>query len=542
LAAGLVVLAVLVAYATVWRAGFIWDDDGHVTPPGLRTVAGLWRIWAEPGATQQYYPLLHSAFWVLHRIFGDAPAGYHVVNVLLHAANAVLVGTLLRRLSVPGAWLAAGIFALHPVMVESVAWVSELKNTLSGCLYLAAALAWLRYEERRQAGRYAAAFGLFALALLTKTVTATLPAAMLVVAWWRRGRLEWARDVRPLLPFFVAGGLMGWMTARVEAVLIGAEGVAFEISPWQRAMLAGRIVWFYVGKLFWPAELAFWYPRWEPAGIPVWWSVAVLVVLAGLVWLAGRERGPLAGALFFGGTLFPVLGFLDVYPFQFSFVADHFQYLAALGIIVPVSAGVVRCCGGSAVARAVALMVLGVLGWLSFQQAGMYRSARRLYEQAVARSPESWIARIHLGRELQAAGEVEAAAVHYVRAIELAPEQPVGHYNLGTLLARRGRMGEAVVVLERAVQLRPGYAAARHNLGSALATLGRIEEAAAQFAAEVRLKPDNAVARSSLGQALLELGQAEEAVRQLREASRLAPGDAFIRELLEEAEGAARQR
>ena len=329
-------------YQPAWQGGFIWDDEGHVTRPELRSWQGLCRIWFNLGATQQYYPLLHSAFWTEHILWGDATLGYHLLNIALHALAALLVAWILRRLAVPGAYLAAAIFALHPVQVESVAWITELKNTLSGVFYLGAALLYLRFDETRQRRLYLGALGLFVLGLLSKTVTATLPAALLVVFWWRRGRLSWRRDVLPLTPFFVLGAAAGVFTAWVERKLIGAEGAAFELSLIQRFLLGGRAVWFYLGKLLWPAKLLFIYPRWQLSQA-VWWQylfpAGALLLLAVLWGLRGRWRGPLAGLLFFVGTLFPVLGFCNVYPFIYSYVADHFQYLASLGIITLVAAG-----------------------------------------------------------------------------------------------------------------------------------------------------------------------------------------------------------
>ncbi|HEU4382198.1 MAG TPA: tetratricopeptide repeat protein [Anaeromyxobacteraceae bacterium] len=208
--------AVALAYQPAWNGGLLWDDAAHLTRAELRSWEGLRRIWLEPGATQQYYPLLHSAFWLEHRLFGDAPAGYHVVNLILHVAAAALAGLALTRLQVPGAFLAAAIFALHPVQVESVAWISEQKNTLSTALYLGAALAWLRFEETRRARAWAASLSLFALALSSKAVAATLPAALLLVHWWKRGPPSWRRDVLPLFPFLVLGAAAGSVTAWVE--------------------------------------------------------------------------------------------------------------------------------------------------------------------------------------------------------------------------------------------------------------------------------------------------------------------------------------
>jgi len=194
-------VTVLIVYQPVWNGGFLWDDAAHVTRPDLRSWQGLWSIWSAPGATQQYYPLTHTFFWLQHRLWGDAPSAYHVVNIVLHAAAASMAGLILYRLAIPGAYFAAAIFAPHPVQVESVAWITEIKNTLSAVFYLGAAIAWLRYREKANVGAYAVALGLFVLALCSKTVTATLPAALLVIEWWQRGRLSWRRDVLPLVPF-----------------------------------------------------------------------------------------------------------------------------------------------------------------------------------------------------------------------------------------------------------------------------------------------------------------------------------------------------
>src|ERR1019366_5406053 len=344
----LIVCAAFLAYLPALRGGMLWDDAGHVTRLDLRPLHGLWRIWADPGATQQYYPLLHSAFWVEHSIWGDSVLFYHLVNVALHALAACLVVKIARRLALPGAWLAGLVFALHPISVEAVAWISEQKSTLSGVFYLASALAYLRFDQSRRASRYWLALGLFVLALLTKTVTATLPGALLVVLWWQRGRLEWKRDLRPLLPWFALGASAGLFTAWVERTFIGAKGADFTLTLVQRGLLAGRAICFYAGKLVWPANLTFISPRWniDPGE---WWQylfpAGVLALAIGLWLVARRDRGPLAGFLIFAGTLFPVLGFLNIYPFRYSYVADHFQYLASLGIMVPVASALAIAAG-----------------------------------------------------------------------------------------------------------------------------------------------------------------------------------------------------
>src|SRR5262245_30178874 len=268
-AAALVVL-VFAAYLPAWRGGLLWDDDHHLTSAGLRSLSGLVRIWTELGATQQYYPVVHSVFWLEHRLWGDATLGYHLTSIGLHATSALLLVALLRRVGVPGAWLGGALFALHPVQAESVAWITELKNTLSGVFYLSAALAYLGFEERRTRGRYAAALALFGLAVLSKSVTATLPVSLLGLAWWPRGRIG-ELDVRPLAPFAVLGAIGGLLTAWVERTIIGAEGSAFHLSLVERCLVAGRAIWFYLASLAWPSRLVFSYPRWTIDG-SVWWQ------------------------------------------------------------------------------------------------------------------------------------------------------------------------------------------------------------------------------------------------------------------------------
>jgi hypothetical protein len=259
----LIFSAVLAAYWPALQGGLHWDDGSHVTRPDLQSVHGLWRIWFDLGATQQYYPLLHTTFWLEHRLWGDDVLGYHLANVLLHAAAACLVVMIVRRLALPGAWLAGFVFALHPVCVEAVAWISEQKSTLSAVFYLASALLYLSFHDTRRKATYFLAAGLFILAILSKSVTATLPAVLLVILWWRHGRLDWRHDVLPLLPWFAIGVPAGLFTAWVERAFIGATGAAFALTLPQRVLIAGRAVWFYAGKLVWPANLTFSYTHWK---------------------------------------------------------------------------------------------------------------------------------------------------------------------------------------------------------------------------------------------------------------------------------------
>ena len=304
----LIFCATLLAYLPAMRGEMLWDDSAHITRPDLQSLPGLWRIWTVPGATQQYYPLLHSAFWLEHSIWGGDVVFYHLLNAALHALSACLVVKIVRRLGLPGAWLAGLLFALHPLSVEAVAWISEQKSTLSGVFYFAAALAYLKFDDSRRRAPYWAAFGLFVAALLAKTVTAVLPGALLVIFWWQRGRVEWRRDVLPLLPFFAAGASAGLFTVWVEHTLIGAGGSEFAFTAVQRMLLAGRVIWFYAAKTLWPVKLTFFYPRWN-LDASVWWQYvfpAGFAVAAACLWfVARRNRGPLAALLIFAGSSVP---------------------------------------------------------------------------------------------------------------------------------------------------------------------------------------------------------------------------------------------
>ena len=532
--AGALLAAVLLAYAPALRGGFLWDDDAHVTRLSLRSLHGLWRIWFEPGATQQYYPLLHSAFWVEHRLWGDSVLAYHLLNAALHAAAAWLLFLVLRSLSFAAPRLAALLFALHPVCVESVAWISEQKNTLSAVFYLLCALAYLRFDETRRKSPYSWAFVLYVLALLTKTVTATLPGALLVVFWWRRGRLGWKRDVLPFVPWLATGLGVGLHTAWVERNLIGAEGADFSFTALQRLYLAGRAIVFYVRSILFPANLMFIYPRWPldaGSGGGCLYLAGVLALLAVLVVLARTRRGPLAGFLFFVGTLLPALGFFNVYPFLFSFVADHFQYLASIGIFVPAAWGLGRIAGrlpGGAAGRAcLPMAVLVTLGVLTWRQAGDYRGSETLYRATLARNPSAWLIHFNLAVTLGMGPEhVSEAISEYEATLALKPDHWRAHNNLGSaLLKLPGRSGEAIDQYEEALRYNPSYAEAHNNLGIALEDLpGRLPEAEEHLRAAVRIRPDYDAAHSNLG-ILLEgkPGFLDEAIGEFRAAIRAAP-------------------
>jgi tetratricopeptide (TPR) repeat protein len=535
--AALILGLALACYWPALQGQMVWDDDAHVTRPGLRSLEGLWRIWTDLHATQQYYPLLHSAFWVEHALWGDATLGYHLANVLQHAAAAFLLVVVLQRLKVPGALPAGLVFCVHPVCVESVAWISEQKNTLSLVFYLLAALAYLRFDgERGMPGarrHYLAASGLFALALLTKTVTASLPAALLVVLWWQRGRLAWRRDVRPLLPWFAAAAASGLFTSWVERTVIGAEGAGFDLSLVRRVLLAGRVVWFYLGKLAWPTDLVFVYPRWDVSSASAGWAAypgAALLVTAALWAIRRRTRGPLAAWLLYVGSLFPALGFVNVYPFIFSYVADHFQYLASLAMITAASAGATRLLERAPPAArsgslALVAALVTVLVILSNAQSQTYADQGTLYEATLQGNPRCWMANNNLGKWYEDRGDSDRAVAHYREALRLRGDYAQAHNNLGSWYENHGDLEHAASEFQEAIRLKIFYPAAHNNLGTVLGrSPDKLNEAVAQFKEALRQQPDFAQAHTNLGVALLKMPyRLNEAISQFEEAVRLQP-------------------
>ncbi len=532
LAGLLIALLTLTAYLPALRGGFVWDDDDYVTENAtLRERSGLRQIWLEVGATPQYYPLVQTTFWLEYRLWGPNPFGYHLVNIVLHALGAVLLWRVLVQLQVPGAWLAAAIFALHPVHVESVAWITERKNVLSAVFYFAAAVAYLRFaplqhtERRPRWHLYFLSLGLFIAALLSKTVTCSLPAALLLVAWWKTGRLT-RRDIALVLPLLAVGVALGLHTAWVERHVIGARGADWSLGWLDRCLVAGRALWFYAGKLVWPVNLTFIYPRWD-IDPRQWWQLLFPLAAPGAVavlWLARHRigRGPLVAVLFFSGTLAPALGFLNVYFMRYAFVADHFQYLASAGLIALAAVWLRQW---PRVAWLAVLLLLGVLTW---RQARIYADVETLWRDTLAKNPSCWMAHNHLGIILASRGESDAALGHFERALRVKPDFAEALNNAGSVLLADGRGAEAVDHFERAVRADPEFAGAFSNLGVALFAEGRAEEGLESFRTAVSLEPHNAEALVKLGDALVADGQDAEATGPYQASLRLIPDQADV--------------
>lgn len=562
----LIVVVTLAAYLPAIQGGFIWDDDDYVTEnQTLRSMDGLINIWLSPKSIPQYYPLVHTSFWVEYQLWGLNPMGYHLVNVLLHIGAAFLLWRLLLLIGLPYAWMAAAVFALHPVQVESVAWVTERKNVLSMVFYLWAAICMIRClylaaelpPPQRYKVWYFGGMALFAAALLSKTVTCSLPAALLLLIWWRRGRIR-PKEIALLAPFFVLGLFSGLSTAWLEQHHVGAQGAEWDYGWIERLLIAGRVIWFYGGKLIWPAELIFNYPRWSVDAM-IWWQYLYPLALMALIatfWVLRRRigRGALTAALFFCGALFPALGFIDVYPFRYSFVADHFQYHASIGFIVALVGAMgifIDRLPKKALPVLVGILVM-LLGGRTFYQCYDYADIESLWQRTIAKNPGSWLAHNNLGVILHSRGEDLKALAHYraaiksqprytealnnigsvyaglgesekalsyfKKALEVEPDNVLAHYNLGVEYADRREIIKAIGYYQKTLQMDNNYAMAHNNLGLLLAERGQFNIAVAHYRQALTTKPDLAEAHYNWGVAMLKQNRPESAVGHLRDA------------------------
>jgi tetratricopeptide (TPR) repeat protein len=529
------VLATLIAYGPALPAGFVWDDDLNLTENPLLTAPdGLRRIWFTLESPVQYFPLTFTTFYMERGLWGLNPAGYHLVNLLLHAANALLVWRVLTRLRVPGAWLAAAIFALHPVQVESVAWISERKNVLMGFFFLLTLLAWIKFIDaqcKRPWRFYVLSLVFYALALSAKTTACTLPAALLLILWLEKMPINWRR-LAQVAPFVAMGIGMGLISMWWERHHHDTEGKPFEIGLMERVLIASRAVWFYAGKLLWPANLTVDYTRWtisasDPSDY-VW--VAATAALGVVIWRARRWAGRSVevAAAFFVATLSPMLGFIMHHMYMYSFVADHFQYLACIGPIALTAAGMEiglgRIAPGKHFLRPVLCAALLItLGALTWKQCGMYANEETLWQTTLRQNPNSWLAQASLGTAASENGQLDEAIAHYQKALAINPNFAKVHYNLGVCFFQLGRMDEAIAQYKKEIEISPDHAMAHNNLGLALARKGEVDEAIAEYQKALAIEPDMGAAHDNLGAALLKKGKVDEAIAHLQKAVQIEP-------------------
>ncbi len=581
--AAAIVAAVALVYLPALHAGFVWDDEQLVTGnPLLRNFAGLVEIWSG-GRTADYFPITNTVFWIEHHLFGDNAAGYHAVNILLQGADAVLVWLVLRRLKVPGAWLAGLIFGIHPVHAESVAWISELKNVLSMFLVLVAIFCFLATEEKRLPGaftEYIASLVFFLLALLSKTQAVFLPVVLLLCAWWRGWLSETAksisfrREVIRTCPFFLMAAVFSLVTIWFQNRGIGDEEIVIG-SLIRRFANAGMAVWWYAGKVFVPVRLMSIYPKWrfDSPQLLEWLPLIALLSLLAIFWL-WRNRGT-RGAFFalacFVVALLPTLGFVRMaYLRSGTLVADHHQYFADVSLIAFFSAGVAsvwawRQRGVKIATIAIILSLLGAMGTYTYGRAEIYRSEETLWRDNLSKNPDAWQAQIRLGQLFFKQERYAEAVYHCERAVQLKPELADNRNLLGLVYCRLSRFGEGIAEYRKALQLKEAksftatsndVATIRTNLANALTitannlsdsvsaipdeAMRSYEEAIHEYERALELEPQQPAIHRNLGLLLARLGRYDEAAAHLRATLQIVPDEPLARKTLDAIEASKR--
>lgn len=512
-------LFAIIIYIPSITNGFIWDDDVMLTNNTLmKEPDGLRRIWLSTELSD-YFPLTSTSFWLEWRLWGMNPVGYNITNILLHGVAGILLWRVLLQLAVPGAWLAALLFVVHPVCVASVDWIAERKNTLSIVFYFAALLTFLRFEQLAKWRVYALSLGLFLLALLSKTSVVVLPIVLLLCAWWRRGTIS-RRDIARSVPFFALSLVLGLVTVwfQLHEVLAGEAPETDTILV--RVLGGSWGLWFYLTKIILPINLSFVYPQWQvdPAK---WFSY-----LPGLLWVAALflawhfrrawGRPVLFGLGYFTIALLPVLGFFDMDFLHFSQVSDHLQYIAVPGVIAMV-VGVAVAVGRAYFSsnwqrRLVAMTPILILSALTWRQACIYKNEESLWRHTVRQNPKAWIAYHNLADTLVESGRFEEAASCYQEALRLKPTHAKSHNNLGNTLNLMGRVDEAIDHFLDAIQNKPEMAEAHHNLAVQYFGKNQFDSALQHYQRAIQFKPAYAPAYFGAGNCQLKLGNVAEAL------------------------------
>ena len=529
----LLVAALLLAYGQLWHAGFLWDDDSHLTKnPCIVGPLGFVDIWITPAAT--YYPLVLSAFWLEHALWGLAPLPYHLVNLLLHASCALLLWKVLLELRIPGAWLGAALWALHPVQVESVAWVTEQKNTQSCLFYLLSILCFLRWLDHSKTLSWPYLLSLlFALlAILSKSSTVMLPAVLVLCCWWREGSWK-RRKLWALAPFFLLSAIASLWTIWEEKVFSGAVGTDWNQSLAEKLVLAGKVPWFYLGKLAWPDPLIFIYPRWSlDASSLLSWLPLLGAILALLLLLflckSPWTRAPFFALAYFLISLFPVMGFFSVYFFRYSFVGDHFQYLASMGPLALAAAAITLGLAPIAsrrVTRCIVAILLLVLGATSWKQSAHYENEESLWRDTIAKNDGCWMALNNLGSLDLKKGRGDSAIAFFHQSLLLNPRYADAQNNLGQALLRKGDADQAASRFQEALRLNPDHVDANINLSYLLYRSGDVDSSIAHLERALQIQPASADAHNNLGNILWARGRHGEALFHFQKSVEFQPGN-----------------
>jgi Tfp pilus assembly protein PilF len=534
--AALAVLAVTAwVFAPVRHHEFVDFDDPTFIVENPHVAGGLTSDNIRWAFAHAYDATGGPLTWLSHmldvELFGMTPGPHHVFNVVLHVTNALLLLLLLWRLTrrVAPSALVAALFAVHPLHVESVAWVSERKDVLSTLFWFLATIAYVGYARRGGLRRYLVVAVLLVLGLLSKPVVALAPFTWLLLDYWleRSGKPAQALVVEKLWFFVLGVAAMAWtLLAQRE---IGAVTSTASLSLASRAANAGVSYVTYLWKTVWPTDLAVFYPY--PTAIPLWTvaaAAAILIALSLLAWRTARHHPYIAiGWCWYVLTLVPMIGFVQVGSHA---RADRFTYVPLVGIFIAISWGLVAFARHSGVRRAVvagtAIAAVVACAVVARAQVETWRTSETLWQQARAATGANFRAEAGLAEAARRRGDPDAAIAHYQEAVRLAPDAAEFHVNLGLLLVERNRVPEAAAAFQRAVDLRPADAESHNNLGAMLARQGRFADAVAQYRRALDVSPSYPLARRNLGLALAAAGDPGGGIREVLEALKLSPGEA----------------
>jgi tetratricopeptide (TPR) repeat protein len=523
-----IVFLVLLAYLPAFHAGFIWDDDHHLTHnPNIVGTGGLRGIWTSSAAT--YYPLALTSFWLQHALWGLRPLPYHLVNVLMHAVCAILLRRVLLQLNAGSAtaWLGAVLWALHPVQTESVAWITELKNTQSGLFYLLAVLLFLKWRSRPGKLLYLSFLLCSVLALLSKTSTVMLPVVLVLCGWWLDRGWKW-QTLKSLAPLFLISAAGGFWTIWEQKFHSGAVGAEWAQTLRERVAVAGDSVWFYLSKIAWPHPLIFLYPRWGIDTHVVWSFLPTALAVAALflLWRFREKMRPaFFGLAYFVVSLFPVLDFFDVYFFRYSFVGDHFQYLATIGPLALTGGAIVWVTERwrAEMRWLVYGSLIVLLGVLTAAHTTIFRDDETLWRDTIAKNPDAWLAYNNLAAIYLDRGDTASATAELEAALNVRPHYTEAQANLGNILFDAGRYDEAINHFEVALQGDPNYRRIQDSLGVSLMMSGRIDEGIEHIRRALEIDPNDSTAHDNLAIAFRRKGNMDEAMVEFKEAVRVNP-------------------
>lgn len=534
----LIIALIFTAYIHTIQSDFIWDDNDYITAnPHLKTVNGLKNIWFKPGSTVQYYPLLFTFFWGQYQLWGFDVVGYHLFNIFIHIINVLLIWYLLTYLNVKGAFYAALIFAVHPVHVETVVWITELKNLLSTTFYLIALWTYMRFipihpqqiSDKKKKLFYGFSFIFYVCALLTKTVTCSLPVVILLILYWKHQKIK-KQDILSVTPYFVVGILFAFMTIWMEKHFAGVIVTPIDLSFLERLLIASRALWFYPSKLLWPADLIFIYPKWNVMA-NVWWQYLYVIATAGVIGLLFQlrhrlGRAPVVAVLFYVFTIFPALGFIDIETMQYTYVADHYQYLASLGFIIPFGFLLKRLFEKAKRPQfkiLIMVIIVGALTFLSFNQGKNYKNLYVLWQKTIDKNPSCWLAYHNRGTMFLYDQQYDKALTDLDQALLLNPDLYQALNNRGTVYLNKGDLENSLRDFNRAISINATFHQAYKNRGDVYFRLQKIDSALDDYNQAISVNKDYEQAYNNRGVLYHKVGKYDAAISDFNKALVINP-------------------